>query len=84
MDSCRAILVAFPPKVNGHAPVTVNAIMFMINLTDLFLNRCFLGIILRLPVFPVVVVSVRIDTQPAQKPTDAEFAMVLVDKSISL
>ena len=58
--------------------------MAVIDAADLLLNLCFLGIIIRLPVFPVVVISIRADAQPLQQPAGAIFLMVLVNESISL
>ena len=84
MDGCRTVPVTFPLKVNGHAPVSVYAIMFMVNFPDLLLYLLFLRIIIRLPVFPVVVISIWEDIQPAQEPADTKFFFMLVDKPISL
>ena len=58
--------------------------MAVVEVADLLLNLCFWGIITCLPVFPVVIVSVRADRQPPQQPAYPEFFMVLFDKSISL
>lgn len=58
--------------------------MAVVDIPDLLLNLCFLGIIIRLPVFPVVIISIRADPQPLQQPVDSEFLMVLVKESISL
>ncbi len=58
--------------------------MPVVDFRNLFLDCCFLGIIIRLPVFPVVIVGIRADPQAPQQPADAEFFMVLVDKPVSL
>ena len=58
--------------------------MAMVDAADLLLNLRFLGIIIRLPVFPVVIVGIRADPQLPQQPTGAEFFMVLFNKPISL
>jgi len=58
--------------------------MAVIDAADLFLNLCFLGIIIRLPVFPVVIVGIRANRQPPQQPADTEFFLMTVNKSISL
>ena len=58
--------------------------MAVIDATDLLLNLRFLGIIIRLPVFPVVIVGIRADPQPPQQPADAEFFLVLIDEPVSL
>jgi len=53
-----------------------------------FLNLCldfgFKGIIIRLPVFLVVVISIWAYTQPSKQPANAKFIMILFDESISL
>ncbi len=53
-------------QINLHAAVTVNAVVFMIDFFDLCLNFSLLSIVTRLPVFPVVVVSIWIDFQARQ------------------
>ena len=58
--------------------------MAVVDAADLILNLCFLGIIICLPMLPVVIVGIRADCQPPQQPADAESLMVLVNKSISL
>ncbi len=58
--------------------------MAVIDAADLLLNLCFLGIIIRLPVFPVVIVGIRADPQPPQQPADAEFFLMLIDEPVSL
>ena len=58
--------------------------MAVVDAADLLLNFCFLGIIICLPVLPVVIVGIRADRQPPQQPAYPEFFMVLFDKPISL
>ena len=79
-----AVGIAPARQIDCHAPVTVNTVVFMIDFVNLCLDFLFMGIITRLPVFPVVVVCIRIDIQPVQQPADAEFVMVFFDESISL
>ena len=66
MYGCGAVSIALTGQIDCHAPVTVNAIVLMIDLVNLSFDFLFMGIIIRLPVFPVVIVSVRIDVQPVQ------------------
>ena len=84
MDCC--LTVAVPPalQIGSHTAEPVYSIVAVVNLFDLFLDFLFLGTIIRLPVFPVVIVGIRADPQPPQQPADAEFLMVLFDKPISL
>ena len=84
MDSRAAVAVSPAFQISCHAAVTVHAVMVVVDIPDPLLDLCFLGIIIRLPVFPVVVISIRTDSQPPQQPADAEFLMVLVKESISL
>ena len=84
MDSCAAVAVSSAFQISCHAAVTVHAVMAVVDIPDLLLNLCFLGMIIRLPVFPVVVISIRADSQPLQQPADAVFLMVLVNEPISL
>ena len=58
--------------------------MAVVDAADLLLNHRFLGIIICLPVLPVVIVGIRADPQPPQEPADAEFFLMTVNKSISL
>ena len=68
MNSSGAIRIAFAFQIDFHAPVTVDTIMGMIDLLDLCLYFCFPGIIIRLPVFPVVIVCIWTDLEPAEQP----------------
>ena len=84
MDSCAAVAVSPAFQISCHAVVTVHTVMAVADIPDLLLNCCFLGIIIRLPVFPVVIISIRADSQPLQQPADSEFFMVLFNEPISL
>jgi len=84
MYGCGAVSIALTRQIDRHTPVTVNSIVLMVDLVNLCLDFLFMGIITRLPVFPVVIISVRIDVQPVQQPADAEFFLVFVNESISL
>ena len=84
LDCCLAAAVSPALQIGSHTAVPVCSIVVVVNFFDLFLDFFFLGIIIRLPVFPVVIVGIRADPQPPQQPADAEFFMVLFDKPISL
>lgn len=84
MYGCRAVVISLTCQIDCHAPVTIDTIVFMIDFMNLCLDFCFMGVIIRLPVFPVVIVSVRINFQPSKQPADTECLMILVNKSISL
>ena len=84
MYGCGAVIITLTGQIDRHTPVTVNTIVLMVYLVNLCHDFFFMGIIIRLPVFPVVIVGVWVDVQPVQQPTDAEFFPMLVDKSISL
>ena len=58
--------------------------MAMVDAADLLLNLRFMGIIICLPVFSVVIVGIRADRQPSQQPADTEFFLMIVNKSIRL
>ena len=79
-----AVAVSPALQINRHAAVTVNTIVAVVYLFYLFLNFCFLSVIFRLSLLSVVIVGIRTDLQPPQQPADAEFFMILLDKSISL
>ena len=84
MDCCLAIAVPPALQIGSHTAVPVYSTVAVVDLFDLFPDFLFLGIVIRLPVFPVVIVGIRADPQPPQQPADAEFFMVLFDKPISL
>ena len=84
MDGSSAVTVSPALQIDRHAAVAVNAVVAVIDLIDLPLDFRFFGIIIRLPVLPVVIVCIRTDPQPPQQPADAEFFMMPVDESISL
>ena len=84
MDSRSAIAVSAAFQIGPHAPVAICAVVAVIDALDLLLDFRLLGMILRLPVFPVVVIGIRAEPQPPQQPAGAEFFMVLVNESISL
>ena len=58
--------------------------MAVVDAADLLLDHRFLGIIICLPMLPVVIVGIRADPQPPQEPADAEFLLMIINKSISL
>ena len=84
MDCCLAIAVPPALQIGSHTAVPVYPIVAVVDFFYLFLDFLFLGIIIRLPVFPVVIVGIRADPQPPQQLADAEFLMVLVDEPVSL
>lgn len=51
-------------QIYSHAPIADRAIVGVIDFTDLIQNFLFMGIVTRLPVFPVVIVCVRPDIKP--------------------
>ena len=84
MDGQRAVVIAPAGQIDGHTPISIHAVVLMVDFLNLCFDFLFLGIVICLPVFPVVVVCVRINIQPVQKLANAEFTMMLVDESISL
>ena len=84
MDCCLTVTIPSAFQIGCHAAVSVYSIVAVVDLFNLLFGFCLLGIIIRLPVFPVVIVGVRADSQPPQQPADAEFLMVLSNKPISL
>ena len=58
--------------------------MCMVNFPDQRFYCFFPSIIIRLPVFPVVVISIRADAKPPEQPADVEFLVMPLDKPISL
>ena len=84
MNGSSAVAVPFTLQIGRHGTVAVNTVVPVVDFIYLPMDLCFLGIIIRLPVFPVVIIGIRADPQPPQQPTGAEFFMVLVNKPVSL
>ena len=84
MDGSGAVAIPFALQAGCHAAVAIDAVVPVVDFICLPLDFCFLGAIIRLPVFPVVIVGIRADPQPPQQPADAEFLMMPVDESVSL
>ena len=84
MDRGSAVMIPSALQIYRHSAVTVNPIMAVVNFLYLSLHLCFLGIITRFPVFPVVVIRIRADAKPTKQPADAEFLIMLFQKPISL
>ena len=84
MDCCRTVAVSPAFQIGRHATIPVHPIVTMVDFADLPLDFRFFGIIIRLPVFPVVIVGIRADPQPPQQPADAEFFLMLIDEPVSL
>lgn len=80
----RAVMTAPARRIDSHGPVSCNPVMRMVNFSDQRFCCVFLGIIIRLPVFPIVVISIRTDVELPQHPADAEFFVILFYKPISL
>ena len=83
MDSCSAVVVSLALQIGRHAAIAVNTVVPVVDLINLPLDFCFLGIITCLPVFPVVIVGIRADPQAPEQPAGAELFMVLVNKPVS-
>lgn len=84
MNGYWTVMEAFACQINGHASVSVHSIMLVVNLSDLRLYLRFLGIVIRLPVFPVVIVSIRANLQPTQQPVQPKIFLIFFNKPISL
>lgn len=81
---CRTIGISLPNQVGSHPPISVHSVMAMVNFFNFRHNLFFLGIIICLPVFPVVVISVWTDPQPAQQPAYAKLIMMFLNEPVSL
>lgn len=84
MNGGITIRITFTLQIDFHTPIAVNSIVRMIYFLNLCLDFCFKGTIIRLPVFPVVVISIWACTQPSKQPANAKFIMILFNESISL
>ena len=84
MDGCGAVAISAAFQINPHAAVAIDAVVAVVDPLDLLMNFCLLGIVVRLPVLPVVVVGIRAELQLSQKPANTKFFMMLFNKSVSL
>ena len=73
MDGSGTVAISFAFQINRHAAIAVNTVVPVVELINLLLNFCFLGIIFCIPMFSVVIVSIRTDPQLTQQPADPEF-----------
>ena len=84
MNGWKTVEESFSLKIYFPGSVAVHSIVVMVDFADLFLYVCLTGIIIRLPVFPVVVIGIWTDVQMAKDPAKPKLCMVLLNKSISL
>ena len=84
MNSGITVRITFTLQIDFHTSVAVNPLVRMIYFLNLCFDFGFKGIIIRLPVFPVVVISNWAYTQPSKQPANTKFIMILFDESISL
>ena len=84
MNRSQAVRITFALQIDLHAPVTIDTVVRVVDFLNLCLYFCFLRVVICLPVFPIVVVSIRVYLQPPEQPTDAKYIMIFLNKSISL
>ena len=68
MNSSCTVKIAFTLQINFHASVAVNSIVGVVDFLNLCLYFCFMGIVNRLPVFPVVIIRVWTNFKPTKEP----------------
>ena len=64
MDRCLAVVISPTLQIGSHTAVPVYSVVVVVDFFDLLLDLLFLGIMIRLPVFPVVIIGIRADPQP--------------------
>ena len=84
MNSGITVKITFTLQIDFHTPVAVNSIVRMIYFLNLCLDFGFKGIIICLPVFPIVVIRIGAYTQPSKQPANTKFIMILFNELISL
>ena len=75
---------ALPLQIDSHSAITVNTTMRMVEGLNLMENPLLFRLLLCPPMFSVVVISVRINVQPSQQPSNAKEFSIFVDESICL
>ena len=63
MNGSRAVMISYSLQINRHAPVTIYAMMVMIDIPELFLDFCFVRMIRCLPVLSVIILGIRTNHQ---------------------
>ena len=84
MNGSRAVMVSYPLQINRHAPITIYAMMVMVDVPDLLLALRLVRIIRCLPVLSVIIIGIRTNPQSPQQPADSEFLMMFLNESVSL
>ena len=69
-------MISYSLQINRHAPVTIYAMMVMVDIPDLLLYFRFVRMILCLPVLSVIIIGIRTNPQSPQQPADSEFLMM--------
>ena len=84
MYGWQAVYKSFPCQIDPHTPIPIYAMVVMVDLRDLC--QCFFtgGMISRFPVPAVIVISIWINMEVPQEPTQSKLLMMLFDKPISL
>ena len=77
-------MISYSLQINRHAPVTIYAMMVMVDIPDLLLYFRFVRMIRCLPVLSVIIIGIRTNPQSPQQPADAEFLMMFLNESVSL
>lgn len=84
MNGGITVRITFTLQIDFHTPIAVNSIVRMIYFLNLCLDFGFKGIIIRLPVFPVVVISIWAYTQPSKQPANAKFKFIVMIQQLFL
>ena len=84
MNGGITVRITFTLQIDFHTPIAVNSIVRMIYFLNLCLDFGFKGIIIRLPVFPVVVISIWAYTQPSKQPANAKFKFIVMIQQLLL
>lgn len=66
MNGCGTACVPLTFQIDRHTAVAVNTVVVVVDILNLLLNLCFSGIIFHFSVFQVVIIAVRIQSQPSQ------------------
>ena len=72
VNRCATVSISLTLQINLHIPVTIYTIVRMVNFFNQGMHLRFMCIVIRLPVFLVVVVCVWIDIKSLEKPTQTK------------
>ena len=77
-------MIPLAAKISMYGPVSINAAMGVIYFTNRVFDFIFMPMIISFSIFKVIIISIRAYIELLEKPSQPEFLLVFLNKSISL